>query len=68
MLLEPRVDELLKKAENRYELAIIVSKRARQIVGGSEPMVDTKEKSPTTIASLELESGKLYSKKEEEKA
>ena len=68
MILKPRVDELLKKAENRYELAIVVSKRARQLVAGSKPMVDTKEKSPITIASMEFDKGEVTVVKEKENA
>lgn len=64
MLLDPKVDDLLEKAENRYELAILVSRRARQIVAGSKPMVETKEKAPTTIASLEVNKGEVYIEKE----
>lgn len=66
MLLNPKVDDLLEKAENRYELAVVVSKRARQIVAGSKPMVNTNEKSPITIASMELKDGDLFAIKDEQ--
>lgn len=60
MLLNPKVDDLLEKAENRYELAILVSRRARQLVAGDKPKVETKEKAPTTIAAIEVDKGEVY--------
>ena len=54
MIIEPNVEELLKKSKNRYELVVAVSKRGRQIVDGKEPKVKTDEKSPITISALEF--------------
>lgn len=54
MITEPNVEELLKKSINRYELAVAVSKRGRQIVDGQEPKVKTDEKSAITISALEF--------------
>lgn len=59
MILKPRVDDLLKHAENNYELVIAVSKRARQIVDGAQKEVSTNEKSPITIATLEFDAEKV---------
>lgn len=59
MILKSRVDDLLKHAENNYELVIAVSRRARQIIDGDERKVETKEKSPITIASLEFNDEKV---------
>ena len=68
MIIEPRVDKQLEKAENRYELAMTVSRRARQIIEGDEPKVSTKEKSPITIATLEFDKGEVYAEKNNEQA
>lgn len=54
MITKPTAEELLKKLDNRYELVISVSKRARQIIDGDDPKVKTNEKSEVTVASLEL--------------
>ena len=54
MITKPNAEELLEKATNRYELIIAVSKRARQIVSGTIPKIETEEKSEITISSLEL--------------
>ena len=59
MIVKPTVTELLKKAKNRYELVIATSKRARKIAMGSEPLVDTLEESPVTIAAEEIAAGKV---------
>lgn len=58
MLVKPSAEELLTKAKNRYELAIAVSKRARQINNGSPARVNTDQKSPVTISALELAADK----------
>lgn len=53
------INELLKKAENRYALCTVISKRARQLVDGSEPLTESKSKNPDSIATKELYEGKL---------
>ena len=58
MIVKPSVAELLKKSKNRFELVIATSKRARKIAMGSEPLVDTLEESPVTIAAEVIAAGK----------
>ena len=41
MLVKPPMEKLLTKAENRYTLAILVAKRARQLVDGAQPLTDS---------------------------
>ena len=43
MMVKPTVVELLKRVDNRFELVIAVSKRARQIAAGSEILTDVDE-------------------------
>ena len=59
MIVKPSVSELLKKAENRYELVIATSKRARQIADGAEVKTDVKEESAVTLAANEIAEGKV---------
>ena len=59
MIVKPSVAELVKKSKNRFELVIATSKRARKIAMGSEPLVDTLEESPVTIAAEEIAAGKV---------
>ncbi len=59
MIIKPTVQELLKKAKNRYELVIATSKRARQIAEGAEVKTTVKEESPVTLAANEIAEGKV---------
>ena len=72
MMVKPTVAELLKRANNRYELVIATARRARQIAAGDEPKTGVNEKSPVTLAANEIAEVKVSiiedeeSKKEEE--
>ena len=59
MIIKPTVTELLEKIDNRFELVILVSKRARQISAGQLPLTKVKEKSAVTIAANEISEGKV---------
>ena len=59
MMVKPTVQELLKKAKNRYELVIATSKRARQIAEGAEVKTAVKEESAVTLAANEIAEGKV---------
>ena len=66
MIVKPSVTELLTKANNRYELVIATSRRARQIAAGDEPMTKVKEESPVTLAANEIAEGKVEIERENE--
>ena len=68
MMVKPTVNDLLKKAENRYELVIATSKRARQLSMGAEPLTEKKEESPVTLAADEIAEGKVTIVKEDKKS
>ena len=61
MMVKPTVQELLTKAQNRYELVIATSKRARQLIDGAEPLLnsDTTGRKPLSIAVDELYNSKI---------
>lgn len=59
MMVKPTVVELLKSVDNRFELVIAVSKRARQIAAGSEILTDVDEEAPVTLAANEIAEGKV---------
>ena len=59
MMVKPTVVELLKRVDNRFELVIAVSKRARQIAAGSEILTDVDEEAPVTLAANEIAEGKV---------
>lgn len=56
-MIYPSLDELLKHAENRFMLAIIAAKRARQIIEKRQADDDCSTK-PVTIALEEIINGK----------
>lgn len=52
------VEDCLDHVDNRFELVLVGTKRARQIaVGGKEPMVPEENDKPTVIALREIEEG-----------
>ena len=55
----PNILQLLEKADCRYTLVVEVSKRARQLMDGVVPLVDTKDKEnmPVSIAIDEVNRG-----------
>lgn len=49
------VEDCLDKVENRFELVMVASKRARAIsTGGKDPLVDEESDKPTVIALREI--------------
>ena len=67
MMIDPPIGELLQKVDCRYTLAVEASKRAREIIGGAMPLIDTKETKPLAIAIEEINRGLItYSRNEEE--
>lgn len=59
MMVKPSVSELLEKVDDRYELVVITSKRARQLAEGAEPLTNKKEHSMVTLAAQEIAEGKV---------
>ena len=57
MLIDPPIGELLQKVDCRYTLAVEASKRARELIDGSAPLIDTKETKPLAIAIEEINRG-----------
>lgn len=48
------VEDCLDNVENRFELVLVASQRARQIAMGSEPLVPEDNDKPTVIALREI--------------
>ena len=59
MIIKPTVTDLLKIFNNRFELVIVTSKRARQIDAGSPVLTKVDEKSTVTLAANEIAEGKV---------
>ena len=65
MMTEPPIGELLSKVDCSYTLAVEASKRARELIGGSLPLIDTKDSNPLSIAIEEINRGLItYSRDE----
>ena len=70
-MISPRIDDLLERADSRYELVIMAAKRARQInnyhhqLGEGTfddfppPLVESRSKNYLTMALEEIAEGKL---------
>lgn len=65
MMVKPTVNELLEKIDDRYQLVIVTSKRARQLAEGAEPLTDKKEPSVVTLAAQEIAEGKVQIREDE---
>lgn len=48
------VEDCLENVDNRYDLVLLASKRARQIAMGADPLVPAENDKPTVIALREI--------------
>jgi len=53
------LDVLMSRVDNKYTLAVLAAKRARELVNGSEPLVKCTSLKPVTIALEEIAQGKI---------
>ena len=53
------VEDCLENVGSRFELVLLASKRARQLVAGKEPMVEWENDKPTVIALREIAEGHI---------
>ncbi|HBB29447.1 MAG TPA: DNA-directed RNA polymerase subunit omega [Clostridiales bacterium] len=53
------IDELIGMVNSRYSLVTVISKRARQIISGDDPLVLTKTIKPVSVAIEEFYDGKI---------
>ncbi len=51
------VEDCLVNIDNRFELVLTATKRARQISHGAEPLVEEENDKPTVIALREIADG-----------
>jgi DNA-directed RNA polymerase subunit omega len=51
------VEDCLPFVQNRFDLVLVASKRARQIALGSRPLVDEEHDKPTVLALREIAGG-----------
>lgn len=54
------IEDCLDNVDNRFELILVASKRARQLAKGiAEPMVPVDNDKPTVLALREIAAGKI---------
>ena len=51
------VEDCLEKINNRFEMVLTATKRARQIAHGADPLVEEENDKPTVIALREIADG-----------
>ncbi|HAW16328.1 MAG TPA: hypothetical protein DCW41_06480 [Clostridiales bacterium] len=59
MLVDPPMEEMLPRAACAYELAVLVSKRASQLVDGAQPMIPDDAANMVSLACKEIAQGKV---------
>ena len=57
------VEDCLENIDNRFELVLTATKRARQIAHGAEPLVDEENDKPTVLALREIADGLIDSER-----
>lgn len=55
------VEDCLDNVDNRFQLVLVATKRARQLVAGAEPCVPTENDKPTVLALREIADGYVTS-------
>ncbi len=53
------VEDCLENVENRFQLVLVASKRARQLVQGKEPSLPWENDKPTVMALREIAAGHI---------
>ena len=53
------VSDCLEKVDNRFDLVLLASRRARQIMDGAEPSLDLENDKPTVVALREIAAGNI---------
>ena len=51
------VQDCLKHVDNRFDLVLVATKRARQLANGVEPLVPKENDKPTVLALREIAEG-----------
>ena len=67
-MINPPIGELLDKVDCRYTLAVEAAKRARQLIGGAQPLITPKDTKPLVIAIEEINRGLITYTREADKS
>lgn len=58
-MIHPSLDILVNKVDSKYTLVVLAAKRAREIMNGSTPLVDSKSNKQVTVALEEVAQNKI---------
>ena len=53
------IEDCVEKVNNRFDLVLLATKRARQVARGATPLVDEERDKPTVIALREIAEGHI---------
>ena len=53
------VEDCLPLVDNRFALVLLGAKRARQLMAGARPIIETSKNKPSVLASREVATGKV---------
>lgn len=53
------VEDCLENVDNRFQLVLIATRRARQLANGAEPFIEWENDKPTIVALREIAAGKI---------
>ena len=53
------LDQVLQRVDSKFALITIVAKRAKQLVSGSRPLIDTPHTKPVSVALDEIAADKV---------
>jgi len=59
MMARITVEDCLDQVDNRFELVLLATRRARQISKGAEPLVELENDKPTVVALREIATGQV---------
>lgn len=58
-MIHPSLDLLVTKVDSKYTLVVLAAKRAREVMDGSTPLVDSRSNKQVTIALEEVAANKI---------
>ena len=58
-MINPSIDTLVTKVDSKYTLVVLAAKRAREIMDGSAPLVESKSNKQVTLALEEIAQDKI---------
>lgn len=58
-MIHPSLDILVEQVDSKYTLVVLAAKRAREIMSGAQPLIESKSNKAVTIALEEVAGRKI---------